>query len=213
MALILCFLGNNHHYERSLANGITYITTGGLSEWLKDFDLGSNPWSIYAEKINHYCRVSVNGPELKVEMVRQDGTIGDTYESLKIDGNDSDWLSSGVEPLLDTDKLQTDPELKLERLYLSQDENNFYFGFDAPAINKGIAYGIYIDVDNVPGSGGTSDRWGKAVAAENDHLPEIQIYANHKDDDSWSSSSPKYYSWGYYFIRLGKWYRRNGKPA
>lgn len=191
----LVFSGHNHHYERSLANGITYITTGGLGLWLKDFDMGSNPWSVFAEKINHYCRVSVKGPDIKVEMVRQDGTIGDVYESLKVDGNDRDWLFSGIEPLLDTDKLQTDSELKLERLFITQDENNFYFGFDAPAINKGVSYGIYIDIDNVPGSGGTSDRWGKAIATENDHLPEIQIYAFHDGNDSWSSSSPKYYSW------------------
>ncbi len=191
----IVFAGHNHHYERSMANNIVYIITGGLGTSLRDFDQGSNPWSIYGEKLNHYCRVSVNGEDIKVEMIRQDGTIGDIYESFKIDGKLGDWESSGIEPLLDTDNLQTDPELKLERFYITQDESYFYFGFDAPVKNKGISYGLYIDVDNVPGSGGTSDKWGKAVTAEYNHLPEIEIYAYHDGNDTWSSSSPKYYSW------------------
>lgn len=192
----LVFSGHNHWYERSKANGITYITTGGMSEHLKDFaDLSSNEWSLYIEKVNHYCRVSIDGPDLKVEMVRSDGTIGDSYESMKVDGSDSDWINSGINPVLDTDNLQTDNNLKLDRLFISEDIENFYFGFDAPANDKGISYGLYIDVDNVEGSGGNTDRWGKAISAVDKHLPEIQIYAYHKDDDSWSSSSPKYYSW------------------
>ncbi len=191
----LVFSGHNHHYERSLANGITYITTGGLGAWLKDFNPGSNPWSVYAEKSIHYCRVTVSGQNIKVEMVRPDGSVGDTFESLQVDGNDGDWLNYGIDPLLDTDNLQTDPELQLERFYITQDADYFYFAFDAPAKNKGISYGIYIDVDNVAGSGGTNDRWGKAVAADFDHLPEIEIYAFHSNTDEWSPSSPKYYSW------------------
>ncbi|MBU0490207.1 metallophosphoesterase [bacterium] len=191
----IVFSGHNHYYERSLANGITYITTGGLGSYLKDFDEGTNPWAVYTEKVNHFCRVSVDGPDLKVEMVRADGSIGDVYESLKIDGNDSDWLSSGLEPLLDTDHLQTDPNLKLDRFYITEDNSNYYFGFDVSAKDKGISYGLYIDVDNIAGSGGATDKWGKAVTAVQAHLPEIQIYAYHKDSDSWSSSSPKYYSW------------------
>ena len=115
--------------------------------------------------------------------------------TITIDGAADDWISAGVDPLLDTDSLQTDSELKLKRFFIAQDETNFYFGFDAPATNKGLSYGLYIDTDNTAGSGGTSDRWGKAVAAVDDHLPEIIIYGYHKDDDTWSSSSPKYYSW------------------
>lgn len=191
----IVFSGHNHHYERSMANNIVYIITGGLGTSLRDFDQDSNPWSIYGEKLNHYCRVSVNGEDIKVEMVRQDGTIGDVYESFKIDGYDGDWLSLGIEPLVDTDDLQTDPDLKLNRFYITEDADYFYFGFDAPAKDKGISYGLYIDVDNITGSGGTTDCWGKAVTAEPAHLPEIEIYAYHKNDDSWSSSSPKYYSW------------------
>ncbi len=192
----LVFSGHNHWYERSQSNGITYITTGGMSEYLKDFaDLSSNEWSVYIEKVNHFCRVSIDGPNLKVEMVRSDGTVGDSYESMKIDGSDSDWVNSGVKPILDTDNLQTDSNLKLDRLFISEDMDNFYFGFDAPATDKGVSYGLYIDVDNIANSGGNTDRWGKAISAVQQHLPEIQIYANHKNDDTWSSSSPKYYSW------------------
>jgi len=191
----IVFSGHNHHYERSMANGIVYITTGGLSSLLKDFNENSNPWSVYAEKVNHFCKVYVDGPDIKIEMVRQDGTIGDVYESFKIDGYDGDWLSLGIKPLVDTDDLQTDPDLKLKRFYITEDDDYFYFGFDAPAKDKGISYGLYIDVDNITGSGGTTDRWGKAVTAEPAHLPEIEIYAYHKNDDSWSNSSPKYYSW------------------
>lgn len=191
----LVFCGHNHLYERSIINGIPYITTGGAGATLYDIYPGVNPYSVYAEKVFHYCKIYVNNNNLWVEMIRQDGSVGDVHLSMQTDGIDSDWRSWGIIPIEDTDNLQTDPDLKLERLFITQDANFFYFGFDAPASTKGISYGMYIDTDNIPGSGGTTDRWGKAIAAVSQHLPEIEIYAYHKNNDTWSSSSPKFYYW------------------
>lgn len=191
----LVFSGHNHHYERSLANGITYITTGGMSCWLKDFTLGTNPWSVYAEKVNHYCQVFVDGKDLTVKMIRLNGTIGDVYKTFCNDGSDDDWLASGVNPLLDTDNLQTDQELQLERLFIAWDDMNFYFGFDTPARNKAVTYSLYFDVDNIPGSGGTSDYAGNAIATDSNHLPEVELYLHHLADDSWDLNDPQFLSW------------------
>ena len=191
----LVFCGHNHLYERSIINGIPYITTGGAGATLYDYYPGINPFSVYVEKVFHYCKIYVTRNNLWVEMIRQNGSVGDVHYSMQTDGNDKDWHSWKIAPIEDTDNLQTDPELKLERFFITQDVNYFYFGFDAPARTKGISYGMYIDTDNIPGSGGTTDRWGKAITAVSRHLPEIEIYAYHKNDDTWSSSSPKFYHW------------------
>ncbi len=191
----LVFSGHNHHYERSLANGITYITTGGLSCWLKDITPDSNPWSVYAEKVNHYCQVDVNGADLTVTMLRQDGTVGDVFKTLKVDGRNDDWLASGVVPLADTDGLQLDSELQLKRLFLTWDDRYFHFGFDVPARIKNVTYGLYFDVDNIPGSGGASDYLGFAIAADTCHLPEVELYLSHLSDDTWDISTPEFACW------------------
>ncbi|MBN1154751.1 metallophosphoesterase [candidate division KSB1 bacterium] len=189
------FSGHNHFYERSVVNGIPHFISGGLSIHLKDFTLNTNPWSGYLEKSNHFLKVYVNGSKFRVEMMRADGTVADVYESLDIDGRDIDFTSNMVEPMVDEEGLMTDTNLKLDRLYITHDSDYYYFGFDALATDKGVSYGLYIDTDNIPGSGGTTDRWGKAIIVEPRHLPEVQIYAYHEDDDTWSSTSPSFYHW------------------
>lgn len=189
------FSGHNHFYERSIVDGIPHFVTGGLSIWLKDFQPDSNPWSGYVEKTNHFLKVFIDGSKMRVEMMRHDGTIGDVYENMQVDSRDIDWESNMVVPVVDQEDLMTDPDLKLERLLVTHDDDFYYFGFDAPASGKAVNYGMYIDVDNIPGSGGTTDRWGKAIAAVSQHLPEIQMYAYHDADDSWSTTSPVFYHW------------------
>ena len=78
----------------------------------------------------------------------------------------------------------TEPNLDLNRLYLLEDASNFFIGFDAFASNWGMTYGIYIDTDQVNGSGAPSDPWGRAVNAVAGHLPEYTLYAYHADTDS-----------------------------
>jgi glycosidase/fibronectin type 3 domain-containing protein len=96
----------------------------------------------------------------------------------------------------------TEPNLDLQTLYVVEDADNFYIGFDATASNWGMTYGIYIDTDQVAGSGATSDPWGRAVNAVPAHLPEHTLFVWHEDWDAlqevqlghwdgvgWSSSS------------------------
>ncbi|MBN2044328.1 MAG: hypothetical protein JW757_04840 [Anaerolineales bacterium] len=78
----------------------------------------------------------------------------------------------------------SEPNLDLQGLYVVEDADNFYIGFDATASNWGMAYGIYLDTDQIDGSGATSDPWGKAVNAVSDNLPEHTLYVYHEDWDA-----------------------------
>ncbi|MBE9506780.1 MAG: hypothetical protein IMY86_01915, partial [Chloroflexi bacterium] len=74
------------------------------------------------------------------------------------------------------------PNLDLQGLYVVEDADNVYIGFDTTASTWGMAYGIYLDTDQVNGSGATSDPWGRAVTAVSAHLPEHTLYVWHYDD-------------------------------
>lgn len=79
----LVFCGHEHLYERSIANGINYVTTGGAGSSLYYINSGTNQHSVIAESIFHYVRVYITGKNLRVEMVREDGSIGDEFEIVK----------------------------------------------------------------------------------------------------------------------------------
>jgi glycosidase len=74
------------------------------------------------------------------------------------------------------------PDLDLQGLYVVQDADNYYIGFDATASTWGMTYGIYLDSDQVDGSGAGSDPWGRAVNAVSAHLPEHTLYVWHPSD-------------------------------
>jgi len=76
-----------------------------------------------------------------------------------------------------------EPNLDLAALYLREDASNYYLAFDAAASTWGMAYGVYIDTDQTSGSGGTSDPWGRAIAAVSDRLPEYALYVWHDGTD------------------------------
>ncbi|MBC8448273.1 MAG: DNRLRE domain-containing protein [Chloroflexi bacterium] len=78
----------------------------------------------------------------------------------------------------------SEPNLDLVDLYAVEDADNVYVGLDALASTWGMTYGIYIDVDNVAGSGGNSDPWGRGVTAVDQHRPEFALYVWHRDDDT-----------------------------
>ena len=78
----------------------------------------------------------------------------------------------------------SEPNLDLSDLYVIADADNYYIGFDAFTSNWGMAYGIYIDIDQTDGLGGTSDPWGRAVSAISLHLPEHTLYVYHEDGDT-----------------------------
>jgi glycosidase len=100
---------------------------------------------------------------------------------ITIDGvKDAAWGSPLAEdPAGDIDE----PNLDLQRLYLVQDADNYYIGLDATASNWGMAYGIYIDTDQLEGSGASTDPWGRSVNAVSAHLPEYSLYVWHDGGD------------------------------
>ncbi|SES94990.1 hypothetical protein [Anaerobranca gottschalkii] len=85
------------------------------------------------------------------------------------------------------------PNLDLTTLYVMDDELYWYIGFHAPAGDWGLAYGLYFDVDNVSGSGGTSDPWARAIKTVPEHHPEYVIYAWHNENRQLEPA--KIYSW------------------
>ena len=103
----------------------------------------------------------------------------------------SEIVIDGVKEAAWGDPLATDPvgdmtELNLDLwdLHVVEDADNYYVGFDAPASTWDMTYGIYLDTDQVDGSGATSDPWGRAVEAVSAHLPEHTLYVYHEDWDA-----------------------------
>jgi glycosidase len=78
----------------------------------------------------------------------------------------------------------SEPNLDLQQLYVVEDANNIYVGFDAIASTYGMTYGLYVDTDQADGSGATSDPWGRAVNAVSAHLPEHTLYVWHEETDT-----------------------------
>ena len=88
----LVFNGHNHIYERTKplradavvapGDGTTYVTTGGGGKTLQG--LGPlHDFTAYAEVAYHFTRVAIDGDRLALEMVRVDGTVGDTFRVAK----------------------------------------------------------------------------------------------------------------------------------
>ena len=78
----------------------------------------------------------------------------------------------------------SEPNLDLRGLYVAEDADDFFIGFDAAASTWGMTYGVYLDTDRLDGSGATSDPWGRAVSAVPDHRPEYTLYVWHEDWDA-----------------------------
>ncbi len=72
------FNGHDHTYERTIPiDGTVYIVTGGGGAPLYNFRT-SNEWTAYKEKTYHFCLVSVDNLTMKIRMIRDDGTEGDS---------------------------------------------------------------------------------------------------------------------------------------
>jgi len=101
--------------------------------------------------------------------------------TIVIDGvKEAEWGTPlAVDPAGDI----TEPNLDLQGLYVVEDTNNYYIGFDGAASNWGMTYGIYLDTDLVAGSGATGDPWSRAVNAVSAHLPEHTLYVWHDGGD------------------------------
>jgi glycosidase len=98
-----------------------------------------------------------------------------------IDGvKDAAW---GDALALDPTGDMTEPNLDLQGLYVVEDAEDYFIGFDATASTWGMTYGIYLDTDQASGSGGTTDPWGRAISAVSTHLPERTLYVWHDGGD------------------------------
>lgn len=75
----MVFNGHDHIYERSLSNDIWYIVAGGGGAPLYAVNQKPNPKQVYAETVLHFCKISITGSQLNYEMIRADGTVGDTF--------------------------------------------------------------------------------------------------------------------------------------
>ncbi len=76
----MVFNGHDHIYERSLHNGIWYVVTGGGGAPWYPVNVKPNPDQVYAETTLHFCKLSIDGPQLTLEMIRDDGSVGDMME-------------------------------------------------------------------------------------------------------------------------------------
>jgi hypothetical protein len=133
----------------------------------------------------------------------------DTINNPADDWNATEWSSQAVlmnstqfgAPLVDGSidqvygiPLASDPPddgngnavMDLLDLYVTDDVDYFYFAFtvnaDITQTNWG-KYALYIDIDGEPGSGATSDAWGRNVVVSDPHKPEFAIY-------SWVDAAP-----------------------
>lgn len=73
----LVFNGHIHYYQRNVANGVTYVVTGGGGAPL--YPLGTSQWTRYTEQTYHFVKVSVDGGTLTATGVRLDGTQFDAF--------------------------------------------------------------------------------------------------------------------------------------
>ena len=83
--------GHDHDYERTqrlTANqpaapgtGTVYIVTGGGGKDTKP--VASSWFTAYSEEVLHFTRVTIDGTTLVEQMVRKDGTVGDTMTLVK----------------------------------------------------------------------------------------------------------------------------------
>ncbi len=180
----------------------------GSASQLSEAAIGAGSTSVIEWKL---AKSAIGSPEtIWIEVWDTGGGGGDnaqdTINNPADDWNATDWGSQADldvstqfgAPLIDGERDQIwgspiaeDPlgdmsevNLDLNGLYLVEDADNYYLGFDAFASNWGMTYGIYLDTDLVDGSGATSDPWGRAVAAVSAHLPEYALYVFHNDNDT-----------------------------
>jgi hypothetical protein len=74
----IVFNGHDHDYERSVANGVTYIVAGGGGAPLyqKEHD---NPASVHLASVHHFVRITLSGDTLSGVAIEPDGTEFDPF--------------------------------------------------------------------------------------------------------------------------------------
>jgi len=66
--------GHDHDYQHHLANGITYLVTGGGGAPLYDVT-PDTPFVLRAKKAHHHCELQVKGDAMSIRVVEPDGNI------------------------------------------------------------------------------------------------------------------------------------------
>jgi hypothetical protein len=74
----IVFTGHDHSYERSVANGVTYIVTGGGGAPLYP-EAHDNPASVYFTSVHHFVRITLSGDTLYGVAIKPDGTEFDPF--------------------------------------------------------------------------------------------------------------------------------------
>jgi hypothetical protein len=90
-AVDIVFTGHDHDYERTLplrggavvapGAGTVYVVTGGGGESI--VPVGASPFTAYSESVFHFVRVAVQGGGLLLQMIREDGSVGDAMTLAK----------------------------------------------------------------------------------------------------------------------------------
>jgi len=77
----IVFSGHDHAYERSVADGVTYIVTGGGGAPLySKNDKNYNEYSVVFKRAHNYCILTVGDSKLKLEAFGIDGEMLDKFE-------------------------------------------------------------------------------------------------------------------------------------
>jgi hypothetical protein len=74
----IVFNGHDHDYERSVANGVTYIVTGGGGAPLYP-KVNDNPAGVYFASVHHFVRITISGDTLYGVAIEPDGTEFDHF--------------------------------------------------------------------------------------------------------------------------------------
>ncbi|SHK14872.1 hypothetical protein SAMN02745227_01636 [Anaerobranca californiensis DSM 14826] len=109
---------------------------------------------------------------LPFTVTAEEGGTKGTYQRIDMEKGENDF--SG-EALVASSLVQKDVGMNLENLYVANDEEYWYIGFEAKS-QWGMMYGLYIDIDGVAGSGGHSNPWGRNVPVIEDYYPEFAIH-------------------------------------
>jgi 3',5'-cyclic AMP phosphodiesterase CpdA len=100
----LVLTGHDHHYYRSLRDGIYYIVSGGggappagvdkdATAW-QDCDIGFTEF--------HYCNVEVNSSHVTLEVHLMNGTTSDSFTIPKLDPTSTTTISTTTSPTATT---------------------------------------------------------------------------------------------------------------
>jgi len=72
------FNGHNHIYEHGLVNGVHYLVTGGGGVGVSG-TLEIRDWTVYAQSVNHYCRIEVEPDRYTVTVIDVNGNVIDAF--------------------------------------------------------------------------------------------------------------------------------------